>query len=109
MARLEADRRAAMDQQLVAIRAVTDLEAKLGLTARWTPDHPEYRETIDYMRQRDYQRALDQIQQLVVQRLFELSKANLSGLGKSFYFYNTPFCLKYAIQVINFVIPSGVP
>ncbi|KAF7976738.1 hypothetical protein HWV62_5710 [Athelia sp. TMB] len=80
-ARLEADRRAAMDQQLVAIRAVNDLEAKLGITTRWTPAHLEYRDTINYMRQRDYHRALDSIQQLVVQRLFELSKANMSGLG----------------------------
>ncbi|KAF7970980.1 hypothetical protein HWV62_22471 [Athelia sp. TMB] len=80
-ARLEADRRSAMDQQLVAIRAVADLEAKLGITTRWTPDHPEYRATVDYMRQRDYHRALDSIQQLVVQRLFELLKANMSGLG----------------------------
>ncbi|KAF7977125.1 hypothetical protein HWV62_4742 [Athelia sp. TMB] len=81
-ARLEADRRAAMDQQLVAIRAVTDLEAKLGLIgARWTHDHPDFVATLEYMRQREYHRALDRIQQLVVQRLFELSKANLSEMG----------------------------
>lgn len=82
-ARLEADRRAAMEQQLVAIHAVTDLEAKLEITGgRWTHDHPEYIATREYMVQREYHRALDKIQQLVVQRLFELSKANLSGMGK---------------------------
>ncbi|KAF7976603.1 hypothetical protein HWV62_6100 [Athelia sp. TMB] len=71
-----------MEQQLVAIRAVTDLEAKLGITGgRWTVDHPEYIATRQYMQQREYHRALDKIQQLVVQRLFELSKANLSGMG----------------------------
>ncbi|KAF7964652.1 hypothetical protein HWV62_4415, partial [Athelia sp. TMB] len=81
-ARLKADRRAAMDQHLVAIRAVTDLEAKLGLIgARWTHEHPDFIATLEYMRQREYHRALDKIQQLVVQQLFELSKANLSGLG----------------------------
>lgn len=87
-ARLEADHRTAMEQQLVAICTVNDLEAKLEITGgRWTHDHPEYIATREYMLQRDYHRALDRIQQLVVQRLFELSKANLSGMGKCLLYY----------------------
>lgn len=35
-----------------------------------------------YMHQRQYHRALDKLEQLVVQRLFELSKANVMGMGK---------------------------
>lgn len=74
-----------MDQLLVAIQVVADLEAKLQLTEPWTDNHPEYRVTLDYLQQRDYHRALDKLQRLVVQRLFELSKANLSGMGNNIF------------------------
>lgn len=80
-ARLEAERRSAMDQVLVAIRAVSDLEAKLQLLEPWTEGHPEYEATLEYIRERNYHRALDNIQRLVIQRLFEVSRANLSGMG----------------------------
>jgi hypothetical protein len=72
-----------MDQLLVAIRLVGDLEGKLQVTEPWTEVHPDYMATLEYIRQRDYHRILDKIQQLVVQRLFELSKANVMGMGKS--------------------------
>ena len=80
-ARLEADRRNALNNLTVAMREVSDLEAKLGLTVSWTPRDSKYQETLRYLRKREFHRALDRLQGLVVQRLFELSKANMSGTG----------------------------
>lgn len=84
-ARLEAGRRAAMAQLLVAVQSVESLEAKLQITEPWTENHSEYKATLGYIQQRDYHRVLDKIQRLVVQRLFELSKANVMGMGTSIF------------------------
>lgn len=80
--RIEASRRSAQEQLTVAIRAVADLETRLLLRHPWTEDTPEYKDTAAYIHQRQYHRALNKLEQLVVQRLFELSKANVVGMGK---------------------------
>ncbi|PSS29557.1 hypothetical protein PHLCEN_2v2956 [Hermanssonia centrifuga] len=79
--RLETARRHAMHEMTLTIRAVADLEQKLELKDTWTPSDPQYQETLAYVQKRHFHRALDKIQQLVVQRLFELSKANIAGMG----------------------------
>ncbi|OCH91902.1 hypothetical protein OBBRIDRAFT_727825, partial [Obba rivulosa] len=79
--RLENTRRAAQEQAAAAYQAVGDLEIKLAVAERWTPEHPKYQETLKFMRHRDFHRALEKVQQLVVQRLLEMSKANMTGLG----------------------------
>ena len=66
-----------------AEQLVTSIEDQLGLQDPWTPDSPEYKTVVANMVQRDYQRALDELEQLVVQRLFELTKLNMSGTGES--------------------------
>ena len=43
---------------------------------------PQYKDTIKYIHQCQYHQALDKLEQLVVQQLFELSKANVLGMGK---------------------------
>lgn len=58
----------------------------MGITTRWTPATPEYMETICYISERQYHQALDNLQRLVTQRLFELHRLNLSGVGKCFPF-----------------------
>lgn len=78
-----------MDQVLVAIRSVADLESKLQITEPWTENHPEYKTTFAYLQQRDYHRVLNKLQQLVVQRLFELSKANVMGMGMPLISFNS--------------------
>lgn len=80
--RVEASRRSAQEQVTVAIRAVADLETRMLLKDAWTEDTPEYKDTIKYIQQRQYHRALNRLEQLVVQRLFELSKANVVGMGE---------------------------
>jgi len=82
--RLESARRAATDEMMVAIAAVHDLEVKLDIERTWTEEDPEYQDAARYLRHRDFHRALDRVQQLVVQRLFEMSKANLASIGNVF-------------------------
>ena len=58
------------------------IEEHLDIGARWTTDSPEYRNASEYVRTRSYQRAVDKLEGLVVQRLFELTKANVSQTGR---------------------------
>ncbi|KAI0640945.1 hypothetical protein C8Q79DRAFT_1014781 [Trametes meyenii] len=76
---IEADRRAALEGLTLAMNVVGDLERKLAIETPWTPVDPKYQETLAYVRHREFHRALDRVQQLVMQRLLELSKANMSG------------------------------
>jgi len=53
----------------------------MGIEKRWTPDTPEYAETVRYISERRYHQSLNNLQRLVTQRLFELHRLNLSGVG----------------------------
>ncbi|KAG0696301.1 hypothetical protein DFH29DRAFT_813166 [Suillus ampliporus] len=79
--RLETAWHSSMDVLLVNICTVADLEERLGIKDRWTDDQPDYRKALGYRKTHKFRHALDKLQQLVVQRLFELSKANMSGTG----------------------------
>ena len=57
----------------------------MELVNPWTEDEHEYRATLKYIQQCNYHHALDKLQWLVVQRLFELSKANVISMGKLSY------------------------
>ncbi|KAI0083766.1 hypothetical protein BDY19DRAFT_998324 [Irpex rosettiformis] len=78
---LETTRRNAMHAMTVAIQAVNELELKLDIAETWTPQHPQYVETVRYMQTRRFHCALDKVQWLVVQRLLEMTKANASGMS----------------------------
>jgi hypothetical protein len=58
------------------------MEVRMGIVNRWESSMPEYQQTVKYIKTREYQRALDNLQRLVIQRLFELHKLNLSQTGK---------------------------
>lgn len=60
---------------------VNDLEAELDVRARWTPSSAEYKAAFQYMRERKFRLALDHLERLVVQRLFELQKGHLESTG----------------------------
>ncbi|KAF8447619.1 hypothetical protein L210DRAFT_3609891 [Boletus edulis BED1] len=66
--------------QLMA-NAVEHFEKVNGITTRWTPDDPEYKASVDYVKHRAFIRTVEELEGLLVQRLFELSKANLAGTG----------------------------
>ncbi|TBU29313.1 hypothetical protein BD311DRAFT_661455, partial [Dichomitus squalens] len=59
------------------------LEDGLGLTVdkRWRPGSQEYVDALGELTHRQYRLALDNLERLVVQRLFELTKLGMSGLG----------------------------
>ncbi len=65
-----------------AEEGVRRLEDVLDIESRWMPGTPEYTEMSLELRERKYRRALDNLERLVVQRLFELSKLGMNGIGK---------------------------
>ncbi|KAI0038768.1 hypothetical protein FA95DRAFT_1449808, partial [Auriscalpium vulgare] len=78
----EAERRAAVAKLSLAQNVVADLERRLGLAETWTPDTPEYQRILGILQRTQFDKAVDQLEGLVVQRLFELAKANISGTGE---------------------------
>ncbi|KAG1852587.1 hypothetical protein C8R48DRAFT_749778 [Suillus tomentosus] len=76
--KLETHRRYAAEKLDAIQREVVAMEVELGITCRWTSSSHEYQETMKYMATCKYHRALDNLQRLVVQRLFELQKLNIS-------------------------------
>jgi hypothetical protein len=80
--RIETQRRHASEIFSKRLDAVQDLEQRLGITTRWVAGSEEWKNAAKLVSSRVYQRALDQLQGLIVARLFELSKMNMSGTGE---------------------------
>lgn len=51
---------------------------------RWTPDSAPYRATVEKITRRDYMRAVDRLEFLMLQRMFELNKTHSYGTGTHF-------------------------
>ena len=85
-ARRAAERRVRSQQD-----RVEELEEQLGIERadRWTPDQREYVKMLEYSQRRQFIRVVEELENLVVQRLFELSKANLASTGASHILSNT--------------------
>ncbi|KAI0366036.1 hypothetical protein BV20DRAFT_1056040 [Pilatotrama ljubarskyi] len=60
---------------------VRRLEDVLDLDARWLPTSAEYKAVSAEVSLREYRSALDNLERLVVQRMFELKKLGMNGLG----------------------------
>ncbi|KAF8513285.1 hypothetical protein JB92DRAFT_228676 [Gautieria morchelliformis] len=75
----EAERRSILCKLDLAMNVVQDLERRLGLDERWTCQHPEYQEAAAYINNQEFIHAVEQLEGLIVARLFELAKANLMG------------------------------
>lgn len=75
--------RAANSEVTRLLEQVNYYEDLLDITGeRWSPSHKDYKATKDYMAVRQYHLALDTVEKLVVQRLFELQKTHLVNTGK---------------------------
>jgi CTP synthase (UTP-ammonia lyase) len=70
------------------LNVVEHFERQHGIQTRWSPDDPEYVAVQEYAKHRTFIRVVKELEGLVVQRLFELSKANLAGTGS--YFTSSP-------------------
>ncbi|KAG1805499.1 hypothetical protein EV424DRAFT_1474356 [Suillus variegatus] len=79
--RIETARRHAIENYEKDLKVVQELEVKLGVTRRWTPDDIEWKDAGRLVANRKFQRALDSLEGLVVARIFELSKMNRAGTG----------------------------
>ncbi|KAJ3472921.1 hypothetical protein NLI96_g13200 [Meripilus lineatus] len=74
---LETKRRHAKERYDRLLLEVMEMELRMGIQ-RWQPSHPRYQSTLKYISQRKYHQALNKVYRLVVLRLFELHKLNLS-------------------------------
>ncbi len=63
------------------LNIVQQLEIKLDIRHRWTSDFPEWDHAKQMVEKREYQRCLDKLEGLVVQRIFEMTKMNMSQQG----------------------------
>jgi hypothetical protein len=79
---LETQRRHAYELVSKSLAPVQDLELRLGITSRWVVGDEDWIKAAEMVGKRRYQRALDQLQGLIVARMFELCKMNMSGTGK---------------------------
>ncbi|KAJ7312752.1 hypothetical protein DFH08DRAFT_917998 [Mycena albidolilacea] len=77
-------RRHAREKVDRALEAVHELEEKLGILDRWTSESPQWTATVQQIKQKEYQKALDAVELLVVERIFELTKINQSQTGKGY-------------------------
>jgi len=76
--KLETERRYQSERYEAALLQVVALEVRLGIACRWQPTDAEYIAAAKYLSTRKYHLALNNLQRLVIQRLFELHKLNLS-------------------------------
>jgi hypothetical protein len=80
--KLETDRRLALELRESCLRQIIEMEVRMGIEKRWDPLSPEYLEMLGYLSVRKYQRALEELQRLAIQRLFELHRMNISATGE---------------------------
>ncbi|KAH9847640.1 hypothetical protein C2E23DRAFT_729996, partial [Lenzites betulinus] len=79
--KIETARRYLNERRKTLVLEVADLEIHLGIKTTWQPSDSDYIRVAGYISTRRYQRALANLQRLVVQRLFELHKMNLARTG----------------------------
>ncbi|KAJ7175601.1 hypothetical protein C8R46DRAFT_1160846 [Mycena filopes] len=74
-------RRHARENYDKALGEVQESEMKMGVETRWVPEGPEWAEAAHLVSTRRYRLALLKLERLVIQRMFELTKMNLSQTG----------------------------
>ncbi|KAJ6603502.1 hypothetical protein DFH09DRAFT_899271 [Mycena vulgaris] len=77
----ELARRQAREKMERDLDAVLELEASLDIVERWTTTSPRWVATAEAVKRRRYQLALDALELLIVERIFELTKMNQSQTG----------------------------
>lgn len=63
------------------LECVQELERLLEIVDRWTEGSPKWASTVVEIKKRKYQLALDALELLIVERIFELTKMNQSQTG----------------------------
>jgi hypothetical protein len=79
---IETERRQALELERRDLLIVQDLERKLAVSTRWIPEDSQWKEAAVMAGKRTYQRCLDALEGLIVARMFELTKMNMSQTGE---------------------------
>ena len=74
--RLETTRRHAQETYDKDLVTVQEMEVKLGIASHWKPRDVEWQNAGRLMAQQKYRHAFDNLESLVVARIFELGKMN---------------------------------
>ncbi|KAJ7805124.1 hypothetical protein B0H14DRAFT_3091659 [Mycena olivaceomarginata] len=80
VSKAELARRHAREKVDRDLEAVQELEEKLGISDRWTSESPQWTATVQQVKQKKYQKALDAVELLVVERIFEQTQSQ-TGKG----------------------------
>ncbi|KAJ7301339.1 hypothetical protein DFH08DRAFT_724356, partial [Mycena albidolilacea] len=88
--------------------AVQELEEKLEISDRWTTESPKWMTTVAEIKQKKYQKALDAVELLVVERIFELTKMNQSQTGKCFQGYKLRKHIVKALQARSKAVRNAI-
>jgi hypothetical protein len=78
----ETARRHALEFEKRDLAAVQVLEGKLNIIERWTHNSVKWQQAAKMVSMRHYQRCIDTLEGLVVARMFELTKMNMSQTGE---------------------------
>jgi hypothetical protein len=79
---VETARRHAREKHEKDLLTVQQMELKMGIATRWVPDSLEWKAAAEKVSKRQYQRCLDSLEGLIVARMFELTKVNMSQTGE---------------------------
>jgi hypothetical protein len=80
---IETTRRHAIELHEKDLLAVQLMEKRLNISNRWVPESEEWKAAAERVSMRQYQRCLDTLEGLVVARMFELTRMNMSQTGKN--------------------------
>jgi hypothetical protein len=86
---LEAEQTRCHRRLLAHMVHADEIERQLKIEVRWSAEDPRYLDALKYIHNRTFIGAVERLEGLVVQRLFELSKANLAATGACFLNYIT--------------------
>ena len=67
---------------------VLQYEEEHDIATRWAPTSQEYLDALVIVRERKYRHVIDDLERLVVQRLFEMTKLGQSGVGAYLFFFS---------------------
>ena len=79
--RITARKTTSFQRWLLKCEEVLQYEEEHGIPVMWTPTMQEYQDGLVIVRERKYRRAVDDLERLVVQRLFEMNKLGMNGIG----------------------------
>ncbi|KAJ7238094.1 hypothetical protein B0H12DRAFT_1025997, partial [Mycena haematopus] len=105
--RIETQRRHALEVLGKTLNDVQELELKLGIQTRWQQGDDDWVAAAALVENRRFQRAIDELEGLVVARMFELSKVNMSDTGTSLQARSK--AVKTALERYNAAAAAMVP